>query len=87
MKPTEPSAPPADILADIQAVAKAAAAGIPVDLEVARRVRERSKRVQEDCSGATEFERSASISFGRAARKNEIRSRLQHRPQVGPPGA
>jgi hypothetical protein len=38
-------------LADVQAVADAAAAGIPVNPEVARRVRERSKRVQEELVG------------------------------------
>jgi hypothetical protein len=48
MTPTETSAQSAEIMADIQAVANAAAAGIPVDPEVARRVRERSKRVQEE---------------------------------------
>lgn len=46
MKTTETSPVPADALADIQAVADAAAAGTPVDPEVARRVRERSERVQ-----------------------------------------
>jgi hypothetical protein len=35
-------------MADIQAVANAAAAGVPVDPAVARRVRERSKKVQEE---------------------------------------
>jgi hypothetical protein len=48
MKPNEPNPIPADILADMQAVAEAAAAGRPVDPKVARRVRERSNRVQEE---------------------------------------
>jgi hypothetical protein len=38
---------PPDVLDDMQAVADAAAAGRPVDLEVAKRVRERSEKVQE----------------------------------------
>jgi hypothetical protein len=37
----------ADVLADMQAVADAAAAGRPVDPEVAKRVRERSEKVKE----------------------------------------
>jgi hypothetical protein len=45
MKITETPAASADILADIQAVANAAAAGIPVDPEAARRVRERSSEL------------------------------------------
>jgi hypothetical protein len=48
MKTTETMPLPADVLADIQAVADAAAAGRPVDPEVARRVRNRSERVQEE---------------------------------------
>jgi hypothetical protein len=36
-----------DVLNDMQAVADAAAAGRPVDPEVAKRVRERSEKVQE----------------------------------------
>jgi hypothetical protein len=48
MKITETSSLPAEALAYVQAVADAAAAGTPVDPEVARRVRERSKRVQEE---------------------------------------
>jgi hypothetical protein len=48
MKTNESDLIPADILADMQAVAEAAAAGRPVDPEVARRVRERSSRVQEE---------------------------------------
>jgi hypothetical protein len=39
---------PADLLADMQAVADAVAAGRPVDPEVARRVQERSKRLTEE---------------------------------------
>jgi hypothetical protein len=39
---------PADVMADLQAVADAAAAGRPVDPEVARRVRARSQKVQEE---------------------------------------
>jgi hypothetical protein len=38
---------PADVLNDMQAVADAAAAGRPVDPEVAKRVRQRSEKVQE----------------------------------------
>ncbi len=38
---------PPDVLRDMQAVAKAVAAGRPVDPQVARRVRERSEQVQE----------------------------------------
>ena len=37
-----------DVMADLQAVAEAAAAGRPVDPEVARRVRERSQKVQDE---------------------------------------
>jgi hypothetical protein len=48
MKTTEISPVPVDALADMQAVADAAAAGKPVDPEVARRIRERSERVQEE---------------------------------------
>lgn len=48
MPTIETSSLPADTLADIQAVADAAAAGRPVDPEVARRVRERSEKVQEE---------------------------------------
>jgi hypothetical protein len=48
MKTTEISPLPADALADLQTVADAAAAGTPVDPEVARRIRERSKTVQEE---------------------------------------
>jgi hypothetical protein len=48
MKTTETSPLPADALADMQAVADAAAVGTPVDPDVAQRVRERSKRVQEE---------------------------------------
>ena len=38
---------PAGLLNDMQAVADAAAAGRPVDPEVAKRVREQSEKVQE----------------------------------------
>ncbi len=38
---------PPDVLDDMQAVADAVAAGRPVDPKVAKRVRERSERVQE----------------------------------------
>jgi hypothetical protein len=48
MKTVENPVLPAQVLADIQAVADAAAAGKPVDEGVARRVRERSAQVQED---------------------------------------
>jgi hypothetical protein len=41
-----PGSIPPDIMADIQAVADAAAAGKPLDPEVTRRVRERSAKVQ-----------------------------------------
>jgi hypothetical protein len=44
--PNIPGLPP-DVLADMQAVADAAAAGRPVPPEVARRVRERSAKVRE----------------------------------------
>lgn len=37
----------ADLLDDMQAVADAAAAGRPVDPEVAKRIQERSQKVQE----------------------------------------
>ncbi len=39
---------PADVMADMQAVADALAAGRPVDPEVARRVRARSEKAQEE---------------------------------------
>lgn len=45
---TRESPIPADVLADMQAVADAVAAGRPIDPEVARRVQERSKKVQEE---------------------------------------
>jgi hypothetical protein len=48
MKMSEAHPIAADIMADMQAVAEAAAAGRPVDPDVARRVRERSERVQEE---------------------------------------
>jgi hypothetical protein len=48
MKTTETHLIAADIMADMQAVAEAAAAGRPVDPDVARRVRERSEKVQEE---------------------------------------
>jgi len=48
MKTTETSPVPVDALADMQAVADAAAAGKPVDPDVARRIRERSEKVQEE---------------------------------------
>jgi hypothetical protein len=48
MDMTRESPIPADVLADMQAVADAVAAGRPLDPEVARRVRERSKKVQEE---------------------------------------
>jgi hypothetical protein len=51
MKTVENLVLPAEVLADIQAVADAAAAGRPVDADVARRVRERSAQVQEDLLG------------------------------------
>jgi hypothetical protein len=47
-KETKTSVTPADVLADLQAVADAAASGRPVDPEVARRVRERSQTVQDE---------------------------------------
>jgi hypothetical protein len=37
-----------DVMADLEAVADAAATGTPLDAEVARRVRERSERVQKE---------------------------------------
>jgi hypothetical protein len=39
---------PPDVMADLQAVADAVAAGRPVDPEVARRVRQRSQKVQDE---------------------------------------
>jgi hypothetical protein len=39
---------PPDVMADLQAVADALAAGRPVDPEVARRVRQRSQKVQDE---------------------------------------
>jgi hypothetical protein len=39
---------PPDVMADLQAVADAVAAGRPVAPEVARRVRERSRKAQEE---------------------------------------
>jgi hypothetical protein len=39
---------PPDVMADLQAVADAADAGRPVDPEVARRVQERSQKVQDE---------------------------------------
>jgi hypothetical protein len=48
MNSTAQSQIPADVLADMQAVADAAAAGRPPDPEVARRVRERSARIQDE---------------------------------------
>jgi hypothetical protein len=46
MKSNQAPTIPADIMADVQAVADAAAAGKPLDPEVNRRVRERSEKVQ-----------------------------------------
>ena len=51
MKTVENLVLPAEVWADIQAVADSAAAGRPVDADVARRVRERSAQVQEDLLG------------------------------------
>jgi hypothetical protein len=48
MKTTGTSPLPADVLKDMQTVADAAVAGTRVDPEVARRIRERSERVQEE---------------------------------------
>lgn len=48
MKTSQSDPIAADVLADMQAVAEAAAAGRPLDPEVARRVRERSERVQKE---------------------------------------
>jgi len=48
MNTTGTSALAADVLADMQAVADAAAVGTPVDPEVVRRIRERSERVQQE---------------------------------------
>jgi hypothetical protein len=41
---------PAEVLADMQAVADALAAGKPVDAEVEQRIRERSEEAQKDLS-------------------------------------
>jgi hypothetical protein len=48
MKTIESSLIPSDVMADMQAVAEAVASRRPVDPDVARRVRERSERVQEE---------------------------------------
>ncbi len=46
MKNGDPTPIPPDVMADLQAVADAVAAGRPVDPDVARRVRERSRNAQ-----------------------------------------
>ena len=48
MKPQEDPLIPPEVMADMQAVADAVAAGRPVDPEVARRVQERSQKVQDE---------------------------------------
>ena len=48
MKTHEDNVIPPEVMADVQAVADAVAAGRPVDPEVARRVQERSQRVQDE---------------------------------------
>jgi len=47
MKTIESPLIPPEVMADMQAVADAVAAGRPVDPEIAKRVRERSEKVQE----------------------------------------
>ena len=48
MKTKDDAVIPPDVLADVQAVADAVAAGRPVDPDVARRVQERSQQVQDE---------------------------------------
>jgi hypothetical protein len=48
MRKAESNGVPAEINDDIQAVADAVAAGRPVDPDVARRVQEQSKKIQEE---------------------------------------
>jgi len=48
MKTNDMNTFPPDVMADMQAVAAAVAAGRPVDPQVARRVRERSEKIQEE---------------------------------------
>ncbi len=48
MNTSPPDQIPAEVMADMQAVADAEAAGRPVDPDVARRVRERSRKIQEE---------------------------------------
>jgi hypothetical protein len=48
MNATETPAIPADVMADLEAVVAAVAAGKAPDPELARRVRERADRVRED---------------------------------------
>ena len=59
MKTSEKHPIPSEELADMQAVADAAAAGQPVDPEVARRVRERSERVRQEI-----FDRHGVVNVG-----------------------
>ena len=70
MKTTEPQIPPADTLADMQAVADAVAAGKPVDPEVARRVRSRSQRVQQELLNRYGI-REIAVSLIRQGREEE----------------
>jgi len=39
---------PADVMADVQAIADAVAAGRPIDPEIARRVHERAVRIRQE---------------------------------------
>jgi hypothetical protein len=43
-----PEALPADVLADLEAVAAAVAAGMKIDPEIVRRVRERAEKVRQE---------------------------------------
>jgi hypothetical protein len=70
MKTVENLVLPAEVWADIQAVADAAAAGRPVDADVARRVRERSAQVQEDLLGRYGV-RELAVDFVRQGRDEE----------------
>ena len=48
MAATETNGIPPDVMADVQAVAEAVAAGKPLDPEMARRVRERADQVRQE---------------------------------------
>jgi hypothetical protein len=48
MSTTEPIAYPSDVRADLEAVIEHLATGEPLDIDVVRRVQERSRRTQEE---------------------------------------